>query len=97
MSKPNLAFYSPSYCKFNALVICSQPNVQSKPLKEGTESEQFWDLLGGKCEHPNQKILKITEGDPHLFSCTFLEGRKYEISVNDYHSFCLPRFYFILS
>ncbi|XXG58188.1 hypothetical protein AAC387_Pa04g0564 [Persea americana] len=53
-----------------------KPNVQSKPQKEGTESEQFWDLLGGKCEHPNQKIVKVTEGDPHLFSCSFLEGRK---------------------
>ncbi|RWR91443.1 villin-4-like protein [Cinnamomum micranthum f. kanehirae] len=51
-----------------------KPNVQSKPQKEGTESEQFWDLLGGKCEHSNHKIVKVTEGDPHLFSCTFLEG-----------------------
>ncbi|KAF2309650.1 hypothetical protein GH714_004455 [Hevea brasiliensis] len=33
-----------------------KPNVQSKPQKEGSESEQFWDLLGGKTEYPSQKL-----------------------------------------
>ncbi|KAF2317193.1 hypothetical protein GH714_016147 [Hevea brasiliensis] len=49
----------------------SQPNVQSKPQKEGSESEQFWDLLGGKTEYPSQKIGREAERDPHLFSSTF--------------------------
>ncbi|XP_068652517.1 villin-4-like isoform X2 [Aristolochia californica] len=48
-----------------------KPNVQPKPQKEGAESEQFWDLLGGKREYPSQKLGKDTENDPHLFSCTF--------------------------
>lgn len=48
-----------------------KPNVQSKPQKEGTESEQFWDILGGKYEYPSQKIGKDSETDPRLFSCTF--------------------------
>ncbi|XP_068647081.1 villin-4-like [Aristolochia californica] len=49
-----------------------KPNVQPKPQKEGAESEQFWDLLGGKREYPSQKLGKDGESDPHLFSCTFL-------------------------
>lgn len=51
-----------------------QPNVQSKPQKEGSESEQFWDLLGGKSEYSSQKIGRDAESDPHLFSCTFSNG-----------------------
>lgn len=54
--------------------MCSQPNLQSKPQKEGAESEQFWELLGGKSEYPGQKILRESENDPHLFSCAFLKG-----------------------
>lgn len=53
---------------------CLQPNMQSKPQKEGSESEQFWKLLGGKSEYPSQKTTKHTESDPHLFSCTFSKG-----------------------
>ncbi|CAD5168600.1 unnamed protein product [Musa acuminata subsp. malaccensis] len=53
-----------------------KPNIQTKPLKEGTETEQFWSLLGGKSEYPSQKIGKEQESDPHLFSCTFSKGRK---------------------
>ncbi|XP_077238381.1 villin-4-like [Tasmannia lanceolata] len=52
-----------------------KPNVQSKPQKEGTETEQFWDLLGGKSEYPSQKIGKDAESDPHLFSCSFSKGK----------------------
>ncbi|GFS32883.1 villin 4 [Actinidia rufa] len=51
-----------------------KPNMQSKTQKEGAESEQFWDLLGGKSEYPSQKIGKDAESDPHLFSCTFTKG-----------------------
>ncbi|KAG8484987.1 hypothetical protein CXB51_021234 [Gossypium anomalum] len=51
-----------------------KPNLQSKPQKEGSESEQFWELLGGKSEYPSQKIPREPEGDSHLFSCTFSKG-----------------------
>ncbi|XP_043719356.1 villin-4 isoform X2 [Telopea speciosissima] len=51
-----------------------KPNVQSKPQKEGSESEQFWSLLGGKSEYPSHKIARDAESDPHLFSCTFSKG-----------------------
>lgn len=52
-----------------------QPNLQSKPQREGTESEQFWDLLGGKSEYPSQKISREAESDPHLFCCSFSNGK----------------------
>ncbi|CAN1808206.1 VLN4 [Linum perenne] len=48
-----------------------KPNLQSRPQKEGSESDPFWELLGGKTEHATQKIAKEPERDPHLFSCTF--------------------------
>lgn len=62
----------------NMVLQCLQPNVQSKPQKEGSESELFWNLLGGKYEYPSQRISKNVESDPHLFSCTFSEGRSEE-------------------
>lgn len=58
-----------------------QPNCQSKPHKEGAESEQFWGLLGGKSEYPSQKIARNNESDPHLFSCTFAKGVYNYISI----------------
>ncbi|XP_042444241.1 villin-5-like isoform X2 [Zingiber officinale] len=51
-----------------------KPNMPAKPQKEGTESEQFWSILGGKSEYPSQKMSKEQENDPHLFSCTFSKG-----------------------
>uniref|UniRef100_A0A2P2MNN6 HP domain-containing protein n=3 Tax=Rhizophora mucronata TaxID=61149 RepID=A0A2P2MNN6_RHIMU len=51
-----------------------KPNVQVRSQKEGSESEQFWDLLGGKTEYPSQKIGREPECDPHLFSCVFTKG-----------------------
>ncbi|CAL9182631.1 unnamed protein product [Musa hybrid cultivar] len=48
-----------------------KPNIQYKPQKEGTETEQFWGLLGGRCDYSNQKIVKELENDPHLFYCDF--------------------------
>ncbi|CAH9143940.1 unnamed protein product [Cuscuta epithymum] len=51
-----------------------KPDIQSSLQKEGAESQQFWDILGGKSEYPNQKVEKDNESDPHLFSCTFSNG-----------------------
>ncbi|CAH8382958.1 unnamed protein product [Eruca vesicaria subsp. sativa] len=48
-----------------------KPNEHTKAQKEGSECEQFWELLGGKSEYPSQKIKKDGESDPHLFSCAF--------------------------
>ncbi|KAL2340302.1 hypothetical protein Fmac_008242 [Flemingia macrophylla] len=61
-----------------------KPNLQSKPQREGSESEQFWDLLGGKSEYPSQKILREAESDPHLFSCHFSKGN---LKVTEVYNF----------
>ncbi|KAK7265238.1 hypothetical protein RJT34_32855 [Clitoria ternatea] len=61
-----------------------QPDLQCRPQKEGAESEQFWDLLGGKSEHPSQKIARDAENDPHLFSCNFSEGN---LKVTEIYNF----------
>ncbi|KAE9594315.1 putative villin headpiece, villin/Gelsolin, ADF-H/Gelsolin-like domain-containing protein [Lupinus albus] len=61
-----------------------KPNLQSKPQREGTESEQFWGLLGGKSEYPSQKIVREAESDPHLFSCNFSEGN---LKVTEIYNF----------
>lgn len=65
----NLIFYA-------GLNLYFQPNMQSRLQKEGVESEQFWDLLGGKSQYLSQKISRDAETDPHLFFCTFLNGMK---------------------
>ncbi|XP_057866984.2 villin-4 isoform X1 [Cryptomeria japonica] len=49
-------------------------DVQSKPQKEGTESEAFWNALGGKKEYSSQKAVKETGKDPHLFGCSLSRG-----------------------
>ncbi|KAL8136385.1 hypothetical protein V2J09_002386 [Rumex salicifolius] len=51
-----------------------KPELQTRAQREGAESEQFWELLGGKTEYGSQKIGKDTESDPHLFSCTLKNG-----------------------
>ncbi|KAK2646254.1 hypothetical protein Ddye_021449 [Dipteronia dyeriana] len=61
-----------------------KPNLQCKPQKEGAESEQFWDLLGGKSEYSSQKIGKEAESDPHLFSCTFSKGNLKVIEIYNF-------------
>ncbi|WJX96600.1 Villin-4 [Trifolium repens] len=52
-----------------------KPDLLCRPQKEGAESEQFWELLGGKTEYPSQKIVREAENDPHLFSCKYSEGK----------------------
>ncbi|KAK3221326.1 hypothetical protein Dsin_008351 [Dipteronia sinensis] len=61
-----------------------KPNLQCKPQKEGAESEQFWDLLGGKSEYSSHKFGKEAESDPHLFSCTFSKGN---LKVTEIYNF----------
>ncbi|KAK1414071.1 hypothetical protein QVD17_29810 [Tagetes erecta] len=51
-----------------------KPDMQTRVHKERAESDEFWEILGGKKEYPSQKIHKETESDPHLFSCTSTKG-----------------------
>ncbi|RYR77067.1 hypothetical protein Ahy_A01g001545 [Arachis hypogaea] len=62
-----------------------KPELQPKSHKEGIESEQFWELLGGKTEYPSQKIVRGKEHDPHLFSCHFSKGG--DLKVKEIYNF----------
>ncbi|KAF3452761.1 hypothetical protein FNV43_RR03194 [Rhamnella rubrinervis] len=61
-----------------------KPDLQSKPQKEGAESEQFWDLLGGKSEYSSQKIGRDAESDPRLFSCIFKNGNLKVVEIYNF-------------
>ncbi|KAI3715170.1 hypothetical protein L6452_22140 [Arctium lappa] len=57
-----------------------KPNMQTRVHKENAESEQFWEILGGKTEHATEKIARVAENDPHLFSCTLSKGGDLKVS-----------------
>lgn len=55
--------------------LFQQPDAQSiVTLKEGSESEQFWEVLGGRKVHPSHREPKESAKDPHLFSCSIIKG-----------------------
>ena len=45
-------------------------------VREGSEPDVFWEALGGKTEYPKEKEIKRFIEDPHLFVCTYTEGKK---------------------
>ncbi|KAI3803150.1 hypothetical protein L1987_31299 [Smallanthus sonchifolius] len=57
-----------------------KPDMQTKVHKEGVESDQFWEILGGQTKHATQKIPAEAESDPHLFSCTLSKGEDLKVS-----------------
>ncbi|KAL0359761.1 UNVERIFIED_CONTAM: Villin-4 [Sesamum angustifolium] len=61
-----------------------KPNMQCRVHKEGSESDQFWDLLGEKTEYSSQKIARVAESDPHMFSCTLSKG---DLKVTEVYNF----------
>lgn len=61
-----------------------KPNTQSRSQKEGSETDQFWSLLGGKSEYSGQKMVRELESDPHLFSCILSKGN---LKVKEIHHF----------
>ncbi|KAL6843230.1 hypothetical protein ACP4OV_026943 [Aristida adscensionis] len=61
-----------------------KPNTQSRSQKEGSETDQFWSLLGGKSEYSSQKIVRENESDPHLFSCILSKGN---LKIKEIHHF----------
>ncbi|CAL5046144.1 unnamed protein product [Urochloa decumbens] len=61
-----------------------KPNTQSRSQKEGSETDQFWSLLGGKSEYSSQKMVRELESDPHLFSCILSKGN---LKVKEIHHF----------
>ncbi|VVA99549.1 unnamed protein product [Arabis nemorensis] len=61
-----------------------KPNLQTRAQREGSESEQFWELLGGKSDYPSQKPTSEPENDPHLFACAFTKGN---LKVTEIYNF----------
>ncbi|CAL5025587.1 unnamed protein product [Urochloa decumbens] len=61
-----------------------KPDLPSRSQKEGRETDQFWELLGGKSKYTNQKVEREHESDPHLFSCVITKGN---IQVKEIHHF----------
>ncbi|CAD6259739.1 unnamed protein product [Miscanthus lutarioriparius] len=61
-----------------------KPDLPSRSQKEGRETDQFWELLGGKSKYPNQKVGRENESDPHLFSCIISKGN---IKIKEIHNF----------
>lgn len=80
--KEDFCYYS-YICRFLYL----QPDIPSRSQKEGSESEQFWDLLGGKAEHSSQKVGSNVESDPHLFLCSYSTGYKNYLFVQRQSTF----------
>ncbi|KAI5075352.1 hypothetical protein GOP47_0009925 [Adiantum capillus-veneris] len=52
-----------------------KPGTTPKILKEGSESANFWNPLGGKETHPNFRESKETGKDPRLFACSLVKGK----------------------
>ncbi|KAI5059133.1 hypothetical protein GOP47_0025452 [Adiantum capillus-veneris] len=53
-----------------------QPDALSTAtLKEGAESELFWEELGGRKIHSSHREPKESARDPHLFSCSMENGQ----------------------
>ncbi|KAG7642526.1 Gelsolin-like domain [Arabidopsis suecica] len=39
-------------------------------IREGNETDTFWNLLGGKSEYPKEKEMRKQIEEPHLFTCS---------------------------
>lgn len=44
-------------------------------MREGSEPDVFWKALGGKAEYPREREIKGYVEDPHLFTCSFTDGK----------------------
>ncbi|KAL6652084.1 hypothetical protein ACP70R_011009 [Stipagrostis hirtigluma subsp. patula] len=69
-----------------------KPDMPSRSQKEGRETDQFWELLGGKSKYSNQKIGREQESDPRLFSCTLSQvllsgGHEGNVKVKEIYHF----------
>uniref|UniRef100_A0A0A9GGQ5 HP domain-containing protein n=1 Tax=Arundo donax TaxID=35708 RepID=A0A0A9GGQ5_ARUDO len=62
--------------------------MPSRSQKEGRETDQFWELLGGKSKYSNQKVGREHESNPHLFSCVLSKGdHEGNVKVKEIHHF----------
>lgn len=62
-----------------------QPDALSTvSIKEGAETESFWEALGGKKVHPTYREPKESAKDAHLFSCSISKGQLQVTEVFNY-------------
>ena len=62
------------------------PNADASVTTEGSESDDFWELIGGKKQYADSNVL-ATDGEPfypRLFQCTNRTGR---LEVNEIENF----------
>lgn len=52
-----------------------KPGVTLKHAKEGTEPAGFWYALGGKQRYVSKKAVQENSKDPHLYACTYENGK----------------------
>ncbi|XP_047307891.1 villin-1 [Impatiens glandulifera] len=55
------------------------PSWQPILVREGSETELFWDALGGKTEYPKEKETKEFVEDPHLFTCNLTNNGQLKV------------------
>lgn len=46
-----------------------KPNCQANPEKEGSESDLFWDSLGGRLEYPSEAVSREVLKKGRLYGC----------------------------
>lgn len=51
-------------------------------MREGSETDIFWNALGGKTEYPREKEIKQHVEDPHLFTSTGTDGNQNTFLLN---------------
>lgn len=51
--------------------------LKADPEKEGSESDLFWDSLGGRLEYPSEAISREVLKKGHLYGCCLLVTTRY--------------------
>ncbi|PIA32173.1 hypothetical protein AQUCO_04500046v1 [Aquilegia coerulea] len=57
------------------LDLINQTTRQPISVREGSEPDIFWNVLGGRTEYPREKEMKSYVEYPHLFTCICKEGK----------------------
>ncbi|KAF5188297.1 Villin-1 [Thalictrum thalictroides] len=56
------------------LDLINQTTHQPTSVREGSEPDVFWSVLGGRTEYPKEKEMKSYVEFPHLFTCICKEA-----------------------
>ena len=72
-----------NFCKSLGPILC--PGDAFHTFKEGEETDDFWEALGGKTEYSSIKNMGIAPGfEPRLFQCTNSSGYFYMKEVPNF-------------